>query len=293
MSINVAVTQPENIGLTITTGNSINIGVAQIENVGVTTTTGNLISVGIDTGSLINVNIGSNGEHNSLIALQGGSQTERYHLTKAQYDSLGGDGSFDFVSLTGNQTISGVKTFVDRPYVSSDAILINGDIELNPSKANRWSVPALRVNNYYTSEGFINIYQISSGELFGGWGLIDDIDPTYPIWQSLVNDTSRCLLYKDTDSQEKLLSPFLNNANPIIATPSTDLPPWEKTWSGQSGYEYNNVQIDLVDKYQINSISEQPPSNPNAGDSWFNNQNGKTFFYYVNSGESVGQWIQI
>lgn len=170
---------------------------------------------------------------------------------------------------------------------------VNSLIELNPSKANRWSVPALRVNNYYTSEGFINIYQISSGELFGSWGLIDDIDPTYPIWQSLVNDTSRCLLYKDTDSQEKLLSPFLNNANPIIATPSTDLPPWEKTWSGQSGYAYNNVQIDLVDKYQINSISEQPPSNPNAGDSWFNNQNGKTFFYYVNSGESVGQWIQI
>lgn len=65
--------------------------------------------------------------HNLLGGLQGGSSSERYHLTKEQYDSLGGDGSFDFVSLTGNQTVSGVKTFVDRPLVNGTGVLLSGE----------------------------------------------------------------------------------------------------------------------------------------------------------------------
>lgn len=255
----------------------------------VTTSTANEVNVRMEHGII--------DPHNSLLDIQGGTISERYHLTKAQYDSLGGDGSFDFVSLTGDQTVSGIKTFTERPFVDGNGELITYlDYLNNPYKANRWSVPALRVNNFYTEGNFINIYQISSGQLFQGWGDITDIDPTYPIWQSVVDDTSQCLLYRDTNGLEKLKAPYLNQGNPIIGLPADnpDIPPWEKTWSGDYALDPNNVvQIDLVDKYQINSISNQPPANAIAGDSWLNNQNGKIFTYYVNPNETIGQWIQI
>lgn len=224
MSINVQVTQPENVSLSITTGNSISV------------------SVGSD------------------FLTQ--AEADALYLTEAEADAL-------YIPLSSLNTLA-----------------VNDQLVSN--------VPALRVNNFYTTEGYINIYKISTGELFGGWGIIDDIDVKYPIWQSIADDTSRCLLYTNSDGMEILQAPFLNNAIPITGSPQEDftIPVWEKIWSGQ-GYSYNNVEIDLIDKYQLNSISELPPTNPTAGDSWFNKQNGKTYLYYVNSGDILGQWIQI
>lgn len=55
--------------------------------------------------------------HNSLDGLQGGTVNERYHLTKAEHDSLSSTFS-GYMDLTTNQTVTGgVKTFTLSPIV--------------------------------------------------------------------------------------------------------------------------------------------------------------------------------
>jgi len=94
-----------------------------------------LISAGVEgliPHNLSHISGGSDAiDHNDLSGLQGGSSSERYHLTKAQYDSLGGDESFDFVSLTGDETISGIKTFDQRPLVNGTGIILSGEAPEN------------------------------------------------------------------------------------------------------------------------------------------------------------------
>jgi hypothetical protein len=66
--------------------------------------------------------------HNSLQGLQGGTMNERYHLTKAQYDALGGQIS-GFVDLTTDQDINGVKTFL-QSIIIPDATQTNQAVTL-------------------------------------------------------------------------------------------------------------------------------------------------------------------
>ena len=107
-----------------------------MSDISISVTTGPSISIdaGVDETTLINTgpSIAAHGashisggsdaiNHNNLSGIQGGNSSERYHLTKTQYDSLGGDGSFDFVSLTGDETISGIKTFSSQfTYFNND-----------------------------------------------------------------------------------------------------------------------------------------------------------------------------
>ena len=58
------------------------------------------LTVAQATGAGLNVDI-SNTSHNSLENIQGGQQGERYHLTAAEYASLGGGQIFDTVLPSG------------------------------------------------------------------------------------------------------------------------------------------------------------------------------------------------
>ena len=67
-------------------------------------------------------------DHNLLSGLQGGSEGQRYHLTLEQYNLIGGDAGF--VSLTGNQDISGVKSFENNINALQN-LNVNGTITAN------------------------------------------------------------------------------------------------------------------------------------------------------------------
>ena len=109
MSINVQVTQPENVGLTIETGSSINVAIR--------------------------------GLHNALAGLQGGSNTERFHLTQSEVNLIHQNSTdIDIISgllpsntltnivfQTGNQDISGLKDFQTRPTVVDIPVLLSGE----------------------------------------------------------------------------------------------------------------------------------------------------------------------
>lgn len=64
--------------------------------------------------------------HNLLGGLNGGQSSEYYHLTQNQYDNA--VYRYDLpVYQTGDQTISGVKTFIDRPTVNGIGVLLSGE----------------------------------------------------------------------------------------------------------------------------------------------------------------------
>jgi hypothetical protein len=64
--------------------------------------------------------------HNLLGGLNGGQSSEYYHLTQNQYDNA--VYRYDLpVYQTGTQTISGVKTFIDRPTVNGIGVLLSGE----------------------------------------------------------------------------------------------------------------------------------------------------------------------
>lgn len=98
MSINVTVTETPNVDLSISSSTGLNVGV------GGTT-------------------------HNSLVGIQGGDTGEYYHLTLDQYNQIGGNPDA-FVNITGEETISGVKTFASGLIISADseAINVTGDL---------------------------------------------------------------------------------------------------------------------------------------------------------------------
>jgi len=105
MSINVTVTETPNVDLTIASSTGINVGVGGTA-------------------------------HNSLIGIQGGATGEYYHLTLEQYNQIGGNPDA-FVNITGEETISGVKTFASGFIIAADSEsititgnLINGDRKL-------------------------------------------------------------------------------------------------------------------------------------------------------------------
>lgn len=99
MSINVTVTETPNVGLSISSSTGLNVGVG-------------------DT------------SHNSLVAIQGGDTGEYYHLTLDQYNQIGGNPDA-FVNITGEETISGVKTFASGYIINAGGqdIFITGDLD--------------------------------------------------------------------------------------------------------------------------------------------------------------------
>jgi len=99
MSINVTVTETPNVDLSISSSTGLNVGVGGTS-------------------------------HSSLIGLQGGDTGEYYHLTLDQYNQIGGNPDA-FVNITGEETISGVKTFASGYIINAGGqdIFVTGDLD--------------------------------------------------------------------------------------------------------------------------------------------------------------------
>jgi len=99
MSINVTVTETPNVDLSISSSTGLNLGVGGTS-------------------------------HNSLVGIQGGDTGEYYHLTLDQYNQIGGNPDA-FVNITGEETISGVKTFASGYIINAGGqdISVTGDLD--------------------------------------------------------------------------------------------------------------------------------------------------------------------
>ena len=99
MSINVTVTETPNVDLSISSSTGLNVGVGGTS-------------------------------HNSLVGIQGGDTGEYYHLTLDQYNQIGGNPDA-FVNITGEETISGVKTFASGYIINAGGqdIFVTGDLD--------------------------------------------------------------------------------------------------------------------------------------------------------------------
>ena len=99
MSINVTVTETPNVDLSISSSTGLNVGVGGTS-------------------------------HNSLVGIQGGDTGEYYHLTLDQYNQIGGNPDA-FVNITGEEIISGVKTFTSGFIVNAGGqdIFVTGDLD--------------------------------------------------------------------------------------------------------------------------------------------------------------------
>ncbi len=141
MSINVTVTETPNVDLTISSSTGLNVGVGGTS-------------------------------HNSLIGIQGGASGEYYHLTEAEYSLLALNDS-NFVNITGEETISGVKTF-DSGFIinaGGQEILITGDLDGSDRKlyvdAESFVVGENSVNSLY-SAAILG----SGNQIFGNYDVV-------------------------------------------------------------------------------------------------------------------------
>ena len=100
---------------------SVNVTVTETPNVDLT--------VAQATGAGLNVDI-SNKAHNSLENIQGGQQGEYFHLTASQYAKVGGEDAV-FINVTGEEIISGVKTFASGYIINAGGqdIFVTGDLD--------------------------------------------------------------------------------------------------------------------------------------------------------------------
>lgn len=163
-----------------------------MSDINITVTPSNSVSVSAGVGTTSSISAGSLAihadshlsggrdaiNHNNLYGLQGGSSSERYHLTKEQYDSLGGDGSFDFVSLTGNQTISGEKTFlygITTPYISLSSNEEYGNAKFDFSNVSGETIDLVMPDSLVLNDSLFNTVYLPrySGELLTDYSIID------------------------------------------------------------------------------------------------------------------------
>ena len=141
MSINVTVTETPNVDLTISSSTGLNVGV-------------------------------DGTSHNSLLGIQGGASGEYYHLTEAEYSLLALNDS-NFVNITGEETISGVKTFNSGFIVNAGGqdIFITGDLDGSDRKlyvdAESFVVGENSVNSLY-SAAILG----SGNQIFGNYDII-------------------------------------------------------------------------------------------------------------------------
>lgn len=141
MSINVTVTETPNVDLTISSSTGLNVGV-------------------------------DGTSHNSLLGIQGGASGEYYHLTEAEYSLLALNDS-NFVNITGEETISGVKTFLSGLIISADSqdIVITGDLDGSDRKlyidAESLIIGDNSVNSLYSA-----VILGSGNQIFGDYDVI-------------------------------------------------------------------------------------------------------------------------
>jgi len=141
MSINVTVTETPNVDLSISSSTGLNVGVGGTS-------------------------------HSSLIGLQGGDTGEYYHLTLEQYNQIGGNPDA-FVNITGEETISGVKTFDSGFIINAGGqdIFITGDLDGSDRKlyvdAESFVVGENSVNSLY-SAAILG----SGNQIFGNYDII-------------------------------------------------------------------------------------------------------------------------
>jgi hypothetical protein len=101
---------------------SVNVTVTEKENVELKVVSSSTDAVQLDLG---------NTQHNSLVGIQGGAGGQYYHLSLAEYSNLiNTDNQALYVNITGAETITGLKTFLSGIQISanSDVINITGDL---------------------------------------------------------------------------------------------------------------------------------------------------------------------
>lgn len=139
----------------------------------------------------------------------------------------------------------------DSAYVTSQNLVTFAD-----TVANKASVQTVRINNYYTTQGYQDLYLTSIANIFPSWGIDPgDVDTAYPVWQSATDDTTKAIIYRNYENQVILLSPYLNSANPIVGSGSGF--PWEMIFSSAE-----NVTVDLPGIISNRFISTQATDVP-------------------------------
>jgi len=119
----------------------------------------------------LNVGVGGT-SHNSLVGIQGGDTGEYYHLTLDQYNLIGGNPDA-FVNITGEETISGVKTFDSGFIINAGGqdIFITGDLDGSDRKlyidAESLIVGENEVNSLYSA-----VILGSGNKVFGDYDVI-------------------------------------------------------------------------------------------------------------------------
>ena len=122
-------------------------------------------------GSGLNVDI-SNKSHNSLENIQGGQQGEYYHLTQSEYSALGG-GDAAFVNITGEEIISGVKTFASGYVINAGGqdIFVTGDLDGSDRKL-YIDAEALIVGDNSVNSLYSAAILGSGNQIFGDYDII-------------------------------------------------------------------------------------------------------------------------
>ena len=141
MSINVTVTETPNVDLSISSSTGLNVGVGGTS-------------------------------HSSLLGIQGGDTGEYYHLTLDQYNQIGGDPDA-FVNITGEETISGVKTFASGYIINAGGqdIFITGDLDCSDRKL-YIDAEALIVGDNAVNSLYSAAILGSGNQIFGDYDII-------------------------------------------------------------------------------------------------------------------------
>ena len=140
---------------------SINVTVTETPNVD--------LSISSSTG--LNVDVGGT-SHNSLVGIQGGDTGEYYHLTLDQYNQIGGNPDA-FVNITGEETISGVKTFASGYIINAGGqdIFVTGDLDGSDRKL-YIDAEALIVGDNAVNSLYSAAILGSGNQIFGDYDII-------------------------------------------------------------------------------------------------------------------------
>ena len=63
---------------------------------------------------------------------------------------------------------------------------------------------------------------------------------------------------------------------------------------GAGNWQSYKISADkLAENFGEINIGVTPPANPSDGGLWFNSNNGIMYTYYINDGETDGQWVDV
>jgi len=92
---------------------SVNVTVTEKENVELKVVSSSSDAIQLDLG---------NTQHNSLVGIQGGAAGQYYHLSLTEYSNLiNTDNQALYVNITGAETITGLKTFLSGIQISANS----------------------------------------------------------------------------------------------------------------------------------------------------------------------------